>query len=321
MKTETNFLQSYRMTNIVILSFILFAGCSESEHQFDGSGAFMATEIVVSSEATGTILSLEVVEGQSLTKGQVVGIVDTTLLHLQKEQIQAQILSILEGLPNVKAQTQYFDQQIQLAQITLNHLRKEEDRIRNLLEVEAATQKQLDDIAAQADQAEQKINVLKNQKQAQASALSTQRAGLEAKPMPLQAQMEVINEKIRRSRIVNPTEGTILATYAEEGEYTSQGKPMYRIADLGNIRLKAYIPGNQFTNLKLNQKVTVFTDDGAGGYRSDTGTITWISDKAEFTPKTVQTKDERVNMVYAIKVSLPNEDGRYKIGMYGEIKF
>ena len=318
MKTETNFFGPLSMSIILLLA--LLAGCAQPDHVFDGTGSFSATEIVVSAEAAGTIRSLQVDAGQKLSKDQVVGQVDTTLLHLQLEQTRAQIKSMGLGIPNVRAQTEFFDQQIQLAKTKLSYLRKEHERIMNLHRVEAATQKQLDDISSQVDQAEIQIGVLENQKKAQTSALTTQKVGLEAKPIPLQAQLDLLREQIRRARIINPREGTILATYAEEGEYTSPGKPLYRLADLGDIHLKAYISGNSYSGIKLNQQVTVYTDDGLGGYHTDTGTVTWISEKAEFTPKTIQTRDERENLVYAIKVSVPNPDGRYKIGMYGEIK-
>ncbi len=305
---------------LIPLAYISLSSCTGNEHKYDGSGTFEATEILVSSEAIGTIMEFHAKEGQQLSKDEVVGFIDTTLLHLQKAQIKAQIQSIGQGLPDVKAQTRYFDQQIKLAQINLSHFEKEQNRIQDLVEGEAATQKQLDDIDAQVAQAEQQIHVLQNQKEAQISALSTQKSGMEAKPLPFLAQLKEVNEKIRRARIVNPRAGSILATYAEAGEFTAPGKPLYRIADLSDIHLKAYISGSQYAGIKLNQKVTVITDDGNGGYHLDTGTITWISDEAEFTPKTIRSKEERENLVYAIKVAVDN-DGRYKIGMYGEVKF
>lgn len=319
MKTANN---PFRSTIILAYTFpLLLVGCTKNEHQFDGTGSFVGTEVVVSSEASGRVITLEVKEGDSLDKDQVVGLVDTSLLHLQRAQISAQIRSTQEGLPNVRAQTAYFDEQIELAQIKLTHLEKEQERIKNLLTVESATPQQMDEITAQVNQAIQQIKVLENQKKAQISAISTQREGLQARPMPLQAQLELLNEQIQRSRIVNPSAGTILAVYAHPGEYTALGKPLYRIADLLDLRLKAYIPGHLYPDIQIHQQVTVLTDDGAGGYHSDTGIITWISEQAEFTPKTVQTASERQNLVYAIEVSVPNPDGRYKIGMYGEVKF
>lgn len=326
MKTETKPHAIIQVTSPVILlimlplAFIALTSCNKNEHTYDGSGTFEATEIVVSSEATGSIMEFHAEEGKHLSKGEVVGYIDTTLLHLQKEQIEAQIKSIKKGIPDVKAQTRYFDQQIKLAQINLSHLEKEQNRIQDLVEGEAATQKDLDDIDSQAAQARQQIQVLQNQKGAQVSALSTQKSGMEAKPLPFRAQLKEINEKIERARIVNPRSGTVLTTYAVAGEFTAPGRPLYRIADLSKIYLKAYITGEKYADLRLNQKVTVITDDGKDAYHSETGTISWISDEAEFTPKTIRTKEERENLVYAIKVTIQN-DGRYKIGMYGEVKF
>lgn len=314
---------SSSIQTVIILAYglaWLMVGCTQNNHQFDGTGSFVGDEVVVSSEASGRIITLEVEEGASLDKNQVVGLVDTTLLHLQKAQIIAQIRSTQKGLPNVRAQTAFFDDQIELARIKLTHLENEQERIKNLLNVESATPQQMDEVSAQVNQARQQIKVLENQKKAQISAISTQKEGLQARPMPLQAQLELLNEQIKRSRIVNPSTGTILAVYAHPGEYTAPGKPLYRIANLHDLRLKAYIPGHLYPNIHLNQEVTVLTDDGAGGYHSDTGNISWISEQAEFTPKTVQTASERQNLVYAIEVSVPNSDGRYKIGMYGEVK-
>lgn len=318
MKTEI------KLSNLLLLattmSILLLLSCTEDEYTYDGSGSFDATEIVISSEASGILEEFQVEEGQKLSQGDVVGFIDTTLLFLQKAQIEAQIQSVQQGIPDVKAQTRYFDQQIEWAQINFSYLDQEKDRIQNLVEGEAATQKQLDDINAQVAQAWQQIEVLRNQKVAQISALSTQKSGIEAKPLPFQAQLREMNEKIRRSVIVNPRSGTVLTTYVEAGEFVVPGKPLYRMADLSKVFLKAYITGNQYAIISLNQKVTVLTDDGQGAYYSDFGTISWISDEAEFTPKTIRNKEERENLVYAIKVAVQN-DGRYKIGMYGEVKF
>lgn len=316
MKTEIKYFEN--VIFIVVLFFLV--SCAAPNDSFDGTGSFIATEIMVSAEVTGVIESLDVREGQVLEKGQMVGLIDTTMLHLQKEKIIAQIQSMRQGLPDVQAQTRYFDQQIDLARIQLEHLEKEKNRLINLLTIEAATQKQLDDLTSQVEQARQQIEVLKNQKKAQISALSTQKSGQEAQSLPLIAQLNLLNEQIRRAYITNPTPGTVLATYAEEGEFTTAGKPLYRIADLHEIHLKAFIPGTKYPDLALHQKVTILTDDGKGGMYADTGTVTWISREAEFTPKTVQTRDERENLVYAIKITVPNTTGRYKIGMYGEVK-
>ncbi len=162
--------------------------------------------------------------------------------------------------------------------------------------------------------------MLKKQIEAQQSTLSISSEGLSKDIVPLQVQVEQLNDQLAKCKIINPANGTVLAKYAEANEMTTTGKPLYKIADLSNIILRAYITSNQLTQVKLNQKVKVLTDDGKGGYKETEGTVTWINDKAEFTPKTIQTKDERANMVYALKIKVKN-DGSYKVGMYGEIKF
>lgn len=299
---------------------LLLVSCANKEPAFDGTGSFIASEVIVSAEASGRIISLNVKEGDVLEQDQVIGLIDTTLIHLQKNQFRAQIESIQAGLPDVVAQTAYFDQQIDLARIQLHHLKSELGRIQGLHNVEAATDQQLDEVTHQVHQTQQQINILEAQKEAQVSALSSKKSGQEALSRPQYAQLALLEEQIRKSKIVNPRSGTVLRIYAETGEFTTPGKPLYRIADLRDVRLKAYIPGSHYAELKLGQQVTVHTDDGHGAYHSDTGTVIWISSKAEFTPKTVQTPSERENLVYAIEVSVPNLDGRYKIGMYGEVK-
>ena len=169
------------------------------------------------------------------------------------------------------------------------------------------------------DETTKQLLVTGKQKDAQVSALQTQTSSISGDLLPLQVQVEQLNDQLARCRIINPAAGTVLTKYAETNEMTAQGKPLYKMADLTTIILRAYITGNQLPLVKLNQKINVNTDDGKGGYKETEGTITWISDKSEFTPKTIQTKDERANMVYAIKVKVKN-DGSYKIGMYGEIK-
>jgi HlyD family secretion protein len=222
-------------------------------------------------------------------------------------------------MPNITAQTGYYNQQEAVTQSRLKNLLYEQKRLQNLLKADAATPKQLDDINAQIDETRKQLLVTGKQKDAQVSVLKTQSSSISADLLPLQVQIEQINDQLARRKIINPVSGTVLTKYAEVNEMTAQGKPLYKIADLTTIILRAYITGNQLPAIKLNQKIKVNTDDGKGGYKETAGTITWISDKAEFTPKTIQTKDERANMVYAIKVKVKN-DGSYKIGMYGEIK-
>jgi HlyD family secretion protein len=241
-----------------------------------------------------------------LEAGQNIGYIDSLQLYLKKKQLEAQVIAILGKKPNISVQLSALQTQLKTAE-------KEKTRVANLVKGDAATPKQLDDINAQ-------IEVLKKQIEAQQSTLSISSEGLGKDVVPLQVQIEQLNDQLAKCNIINPTNGTVLTKYAETNEMTAVGKPLYKIADLTNIILRAYITGDQLTQVKLNQKVKVLTDDGKGGYKETEGTIIWINSKAEFTPKTIQTKDERANMVYAIKVKVKN-DGTYKVGMYGEISF
>jgi len=285
---------------------IILSACNDNKVSFDASGSFEAEETIISSEATGTIKQFSIEEGQIVEAGQEIGYIDSLQLYLKKKQLEAQVTAILGKKPNIPVQLSALQEQLKTTE-------KERTRVANLVKGDAATPKQLDDINAQ-------IEVLKKQIEAQQSTLSISSEGLSKDIVPLQVQVEQLNDQLAKCKIINPASGTVLAKYAEANEMTTIGKPLYKIADLSNIILRAYITSNQLTKVKLNQKVKVLTDDGKGGYKETEGTVTWINDKAEFTPKTIQTKDERANMVYAVKIKVKN-DGSYKVGMYGEIKF
>ena len=280
--------------------------CKPEKNDFDASGAFEAEEVIISSEASGTIRQLEIQEGQQLTAGQLIGYIDSTQLYLKKKQLQVQIEALLGKKPDIPAQLASLREQLKAA-------KKEQTRIANLVKADAATPKQLDDINAQ-------ISVLEKQISAQQSSLAISSSGYSKETRPLQVQIEQLNDQLYKSRIINPMDGTVIEKYSEANEMASPGKPLYKIADLSDLILRAYISGDQLSKIKLNQTVKVFTDDGAGQFKETEGTIVWISDKAEFTPKTIQTKEERSNRVYAIKIKVKN-DGYLKIGMYGEVKF
>lgn len=290
----------------VLFLVIILASCTPKKNNVDASGSFEAEETIISSEASGVIKQFNIEEGVTLKQGQEVGYIDSIQLYLRKKQLVAQINALLGKKPNVQVQLASLKQQLQTAE-------KEQGRITNLLNSKVATTKQLDDINAQ-------IDVLKKQIEAQKSTLEISTEGLNKDATPLQIQIEQLNDQLAKCKITNPINGTILSKYAEVNEVTSPGKPLYKIADLSTIILRAYITDNQLPLVKLNQKVKVLTTDQKGGYKETEGIITWINDKAEFTPKTIQTKDERANLVYAVKVKVKN-DGSFKIGMYGEIKF
>jgi len=287
-------------------ALILGLAACNNESKFDASGSFEAVEVIISAEANGTIREFAIEEGQTLQAGQYIGYIDSIQLFLKKKQTESQMEALLAKKPNIAVQLSALQEHLKTAEV-------EKKRVASLVQSDAATTKQLDDINAQ-------IEVIKKQIDAQKSTLDISSEGINKDILSLQVQVEQLDDQLRKCKIVNPLTGTILTKYAEQNEMAVAGKALYKIADLSTIILRAYISANQLPQVKLNQKVKVHTDDGSGGFREDEGTITWISDKAEFTPKTIQTKDERANMVYAIKIKMKN-DGTFKIGMYGEINF
>lgn len=293
-------------TKLIIALAALAASCSNNENTFDASGTFEAVETIVPAETNGIIKTLNIEEGQSLQPGQTIGCIDTVQLSLQKKQIQAQIKAVLSRKPDIGSQTAALQEELKQA-------KREQNRIANLVKADAATRKQLDDATSMIEIVRKKIT-------AQQTSLGTTTASLNDEAQALQAQLDQVNDQLDKSEIVNKIKGSVLTKYVEANEMATAGKPLYKIADLSTITLRAYLTGDQFAKAKIGQNVKVFVDSDAENYRQYEGTIQWISDKAEFTPKTIQTKDERANLVYAIKVKVKN-DGLLKIGMYGEIKF
>jgi HlyD family secretion protein len=275
--------------------------------EHDASGTFETTDILVSAEVPGKIESLEITEGDQLEKGQYIGYIDTTQLFLKKLQLEASSRSVTVRKPNVSLQVAATKDQITKANV-------EKARIQRLLRDGAATQKQLDDIDSQLD-------VLKSTLSAQMNSLTTSVQGLDKESSVYQIQVAQIEDQLRRSRILSPIDGVILVKYTEPGEMAQTGKALFKIADMRHLFLKAYLVSDQLAEIKIGQKVTVFINGKDGGQKSYPGTITWIADEAEFTPKTIQTKDERQNLVYAVKIAVENKDGAIKIGMYGDVDF
>lgn len=290
---------------IAFISAVVLASCSNNKETYDASGTFEAVETIVSAEAAGTIKSLTVEEGQELKAGETVGYIDSVQLYLKKKQLQAQAGAVLSRRPNVSAQTAALQEQLRQAE-------REQKRVTNLLKADAATQKQLDDANTQ-------IAVIRKQISAQVSSLDITSGSLNEEVKPLSVQIQQIDDQLAKSRIVNEINGIVLSKYAEVNEVTAVGKPIYKIAALNSILLRAYITGDQIIKVKTGQQVKVLVDDSKDTYKTYPGTIEWISSKAEFTPKTIQTKDERANLVYAMKIRVKN-DGFLKIGMYGEVK-
>lgn len=299
---------------------VLVVACNSNNNKYDASGTFEADEVVVSTLATGRILSLKVDEGSVLAKDSIVGLVDPANLALQKEEVEATIKSLGEKTADVEPQVKLLNDQLKVQQSQLANLLHEKSRTENLLKQDAATGKQLDDINAQIDVVKKQMNVTQQQINVQKNNIGTQNRGILSQEKPLEKKAAQIQDLLNKANITNPINGTVITKYAEEGEMVSSGKALYKIADLSTMTLRVYISGTQLSQVKLGQQVKVLIDDGGDKYKELPGTISWISDKAEFTPKTIQTKEERANLVYAMKVKVKN-DGYLKIGMYGEVQF
>lgn len=289
---------------VVAVSIVMLAGCNNDDNNYDASGTFEAVEVIVSSETSGRIMELTVTEGDQLRKGQVVGYIDTLQLHLNKRQLEASRKTIEGRKTNINLQLASLQEQ-------LSNLRTEKQRYQNLVLTNAGNQKQVDDLDAQ-------IIILQRQIEAQKNTMQISNQGIDNESETLDIQIEQVQDNIERSMIRSPIDGTVLMKYAEKGEIAQPGKALYKIGDMENMFLRAYITADQLTRLKLGQQVKVYADFGEDGTREYDGIINWISDKSEFTPKTIQTKDERANLVYAVKIAVKS-DGYIKIGMYGQI--
>lgn len=297
-----------------MIRFILFCGgvlglfaCQTEAPLADAYGNFEATTIVVSAEANGQLLRFDVTEGQSLPAGQWVGLIDTTQLHLQRRQVQASI-----GVLPQKLRSDLAD--IRVLQDQQANLVRERDRVARLVAKKAATTQQLDELNGQ-------IAVVEQQMEALRANTATANRSILAEKEPLLAQVDLIEEQIRQSYIYNPASGTVLTKLAEPAELVMRGTPLYRLGLLDTMDLRVYASENQLQEVRLGQTVQVLVDDGPTGYRELSGTVSRIADQAEFTPKTIQTKEDRVNLVYAVKVRVPNPDGKLKIGMPAEVNF
>ena len=305
--------------HVSLLSLVLFA-CNNNKQHFDASGTFEVDETVVSSEVPGQIEVLNLREGSVLTKDSIVGYIDSVPLELQKAQAEATLNALQEKTVNVAPQVKLLNDQISVLKVQLDNAIHEKERTERLIKADAATQKQLDDLNTQIAVYQKQIAVNQQQIKVQESSTGTQNSTILSEYKPLKKSVAQIEDQLKRTKIKNPIDGTVLTKYAMAGEYTTPGKALYSIGDLSVITLRVYVTGTQFAHIKLNEAVKVFVDSTADTYKEYSGVITWISDKAEFTPKTIQTKDERANLVYAVKIHVKN-DGLLKIGMYGEVKF
>lgn len=290
-------------TKIYLLAIpLFFAACNGHDNGSDAYGNFEAKEVIVSAEAQGKILEFTIEEGETLTENQYVGVIDTIPLSIQKEQLMAQKSAVASKLTNIRAQIAVQEEQKSI-------LNTEKERIEELYKDNAATRQQLDDIVGKYDVLVKQI-----------LATKTQITSIAREMDVIDKQIKLLDEKISTSKIINPVNGTVLEKYVEETEIAVMGKALYKIARLDEIELRVYVSGAQLPNVKLGQRVKVYIDKDEASNQEYEGEVFWISDQAEFTPKIIQTKEERVNMVYAVKVRVKN-DGRIKIGMPGEVKF
>lgn len=286
------------------LSALLLIGCN-SKPDYDATGIFEATTVTVSAETSGKILSMSVREGDSVSKGQNIGVIDTALLVLQLKQIESQRQSAESVSPDIAAQAAALRTQIA-------HQQHECERYSRLLADGATTQKQYDDVQAQ-------LNVLRGQLSALLSTLGKNRTSISDNAVAIQYQSEQIEEQLAKSVIDAPISATVLIKYAEPGEFATPGRPLCKLADLNDIYLRSYFTASQLADIKIGQKVTVIADFGGDEQYEYPGTITWIAQESEFTPKSIQTRDSRANLVYAVKIAVKN-DGRLKLGQYGEVR-
>lgn len=292
-------------SSLLVLALAMTA-CGKGNKAYDASGVFESTEVTISAEGSGKIMSLGIQEGDRLEAGAVVGCIDTVQLYLSKVQLEASRRAVGSGKLNISRQIAALESQIVKQ-------RQELDRFTKLEQAGASNRKQVEDIQAQLD-------ILERQLAAQKESLQNANSNVSGQADAIEAQIAQLEDRIRKCVITSPVSGTVLAKYSEAGELAVQGRALFKVADLENIRLRAYITADQLTNIKLGQAVKVYADQGTSGRKEYAGTLVWISDKAEFTPKTIQTRDERANLVYAVKIAVKN-DGLIKLGMYGEVKF
>lgn len=286
----------------LIIPAVLLTACNNKSDQADAYGNFEATEVIVSAETSGRILKFDLTEGTEIEKGSEIALIDTTLFHLQKAEIDAGMKGVRTRISTINAQNDILTQQI-------DNLRVNIARIENMLKDDAATKKQYDDLSGQVAVLEKQI-----------TANNTQKASIAAELSVYESKKATLNEQVTRSIVKSPVNGTIIEKYSEAGELTAAGKPLVKIADLSLVKLKVYVSGGQLGRIKIGQDCMVRIDDGEKGYKSFTGTISYISEKAEFTPKIIQTKEERVTLVYAVTIDVMN-DGTMKSGMPGEAIF
>lgn len=303
-----------------LLAFLLLTACGGNDPDYDASGVFETTEVIVSAKGQGEIMSLNVEEGQDVTAGDQLGFIDMTQLNLKKKQLAASKAQVNANKASTDSHVLDLNKQVASIRQQIANQQRELNRFQGLLKDGAATQKQVDDIRYQINVLQKQLAATQEQIDASNRSFREQGAGLEAQGSGVDAQSAQIDDQINNSKIITPVSGTVLSKYAEQGEYAVPGRALFKVSNIRDMKLRAYITADQLTTVKIGQKVTVYADQGKNERKAYKGTVTWISDKAEFTPKTIQTRDERANLVYAVRISVKN-DGLIKRGMYGDVKF
>jgi HlyD family secretion protein len=283
-------------------ALLLLAACNPNKERSDAYGNFEAVETTISAEANGKLISFNLEEGQTLNAGVAVGIIDTVDIQLRLLQMKAQLYAVGSRTDNLNAQIAVIDKQT-------DNLLKDKNRFEGMFKDKAATQKQVDDVNGAIDVAEK-----------QKDAITAQFKNIKDDASVVRRQIDELKEQIRKCHIINPLKGTVLAKYVEANEMMTMGKSMYKIADISTLDLKVYVSGGQLSDVKIGKEVKVLFDRPNGTIKKITGKVSWVSDQSEFTPKIIQTRDERVNLVYAVKIKVPN-DGTLKIGMPAEVNF
>lgn len=287
--------------------FLLWGAFScQTPDSSDAYGNFEATEIIVSAESVGKLVQFLVEEGTEVPRDKALGIIDTTQLYLQKQQLVYNIAALKSKIQDVKVQVNVLREQKE-------NLLREQKRLENLFSENAATRKQLDDINGEVQVVDSRILATRSQ-------MTTSNQGILSEIAPLEIQVARLDDQMKKSYITSPLGGTVITKYAEQGEFVTLGKPVFKVANLQKMTLRVYLSGAQLADISLGQEVEVLIDKDKKNNRSLPGKVTWISSQAEFTPKIIQTKEERVNLVYAMKISVAN-DGTLKIGMPGEVRF
>ncbi len=325
---------NYQLIFSWLMSTLLLIHCQSETRLFDATGTFEADEVIVSAETPGKIIAFDFREGSKLPEGVQVVQMDTGSLHLEKEQVISRIEAVKLRQNQADPEVSVYNSRLEAANARISTLQTrlktsevEWNRLQKLYDKKAATDQQLDQMKGNVDVLQDEIAAAKAEREVIATNINAlkeqvkiQNRGITSEISPLLRQIDILNDQLKKSRILNPAKGTLLVKYANAGEFVNVGNPLYKLADLSRMRLRAYIDGGQMAKVRLGQKVSVFIDESQDSYREYKGTISWIASQAEFTPKTIQTRDERANLVYAIDVDVAN-DGYLKIGMYGEVAF